>query len=552
MKKVFTIALLFAVQLFSNAQETNIVPGQVMVMLHHRESAAEFMERINALYPGLDLSSEQILSSDINIHLFRFNDSNYTSVEALNAVIRDKATAIAQFNHTNVTLRDTCPTDPNFGSQWAFYNNGTNGGSGTSDIQACDAWSISRGGFTAQNDRIVVAVIDGGFDLNHVDISYYTNSGEIAGNGIDDDNNGYIDDIRGWNAINNTANAHSTTSATHATHVSGTVGAKGGNNIGVTGVNWDVDILPIRGSSGNESVVVTAYSYVLKMRRTYNQTNGAQGAFVVSTNSSFGVDLGNPANYPIWCAMYDSLGKEGVLSATATANANYNIDTQGDIPTACPSDWMIAVTNTRSDDSKATAGYGATTIDLGAPGTNIYSTTPNNNYGNSSGTSMATPHVAGTIALMWSAACSQMISDYKDDPEALALIMKYMLLNDGVDSVFSLQNITVTGGRLNLYKALLAVLEYTCNVGVDETIASRLMIFPNPGNDLVSIVLPESAQTGGQLEVYSVTGQLVYTSSVAAGTPMIQISISDFSSGFYSIILRTSESTPIFGTIIRQ
>ncbi|HCA83209.1 MAG TPA: hypothetical protein DEP18_05430 [Flavobacteriales bacterium] len=553
MKKLLFSALLVVFAFTVKSQE-NIVPGQVMVMLHHQESPSAFVERLNALYPGIAFRVEQVLSSDINIHLLRFNDLQYSHTEALNAVVRDKATALAQFNHMNVTLRDTCPNDPSFGNQWAFYNNGSNGGSGTSDIEACNAWSVGRGGLTAQNDRIVVAVIDGGFDLNHPDISYYVNPGEIPGNSIDDDNNGYVDDVNGWNASNNNANVQGGSWESHATHVSGTVGAKGGNSTGVTGVNWDVDILPIKGSSGNESIVVAAYSYVLKMRRTYNTTNGAEGAFVVSTNSSFGVDLGNPANYPIWCAMYDTLGKEGILSATATANANYNVDTQGDIPTACPSNWMISVTNTRSDDSKATAGYGATTIDLGAPGTNIYSTTMNGNYGNMSGTSMATPHVAGTIALMWSVACTQLITDYKNDPDALALQMKSYLLNDGVDSVFALQNITVTGGRLNLYKALLAVQEYDCtsgSIGIEETAATLLRFYPNPATDEITLIVPEGMEGLINISIFNMTGQQVLSKSFS-GQNMISLSLLDLCAGIYSISLSTSNNAAIFGTLIRQ
>src|SRR5690606_10330895 len=106
-------------------------------------------------------------------------------------------------------------------------------------------------------------------------------------------------------------------------------------------------------------------------------------------------------NYPIWCGFYDDLGAHGILSAGATANANWNIDTMGDVPTACPSDYMVAVTNTTHNDTKnGGAGYGATQIDLGAPGTSILSTTPGGGYGTSTGTSMATPHVAGAIGLI--------------------------------------------------------------------------------------------------------------------------------------------------------
>jgi subtilisin family serine protease len=284
-----------------------------------------------------------------------------------------------------------------------MHNTGQSGGTVDADIDAPEAWDLGTGGLTAAGDTIVVAVVDGGFYLNHLDMNFWKNYNEIPGNGIDDDNNGYIDDVNGWNAYNNNGNV--TASGTHGTHVSGTVGARGNNTIGVAGVNWNVRVMAIQGSSGTESVVLRAYGYALKQRRLYDSSNGMKGAFVVSTNASFGVDYGQPANFPLWCAFYDSLGSAGILNAGATANLNINIDVTGDIPTACPSDWMISVTNTDRNDVKNTgAAYGLTTIDLGAPGTSIISTTTASTYGTSTGTSMATPHVAGAIGFMYSVA----------------------------------------------------------------------------------------------------------------------------------------------------
>jgi subtilisin family serine protease len=242
--------------------------------------------------------------------------------------------------------------------------------------------------------------------------------------------------------------------------VSGIAGAIGNNGKGVSGVNWNVKILPVAGSSAtSEAIVVEALSYVYTVRETYDNTNGERGAFVVADNCSFGVDKGNPDHFPIWEAMYDSLGRLGVLSVGATANHAWDIDSVGDVPTAFTTDYMISVTNTtKIDELYFSAGWGDTTIDLGAPGTLIMSCRVNNGYGNNSGTSMAAPHVTGAAALILSAADSSFIASYKNQPgEGTLLIKEYIM--DGVKKLNSLLNVTVSGGRLNVFKAINLMLD---------------------------------------------------------------------------------------------
>jgi subtilisin family serine protease len=436
----------------------NFIPGELIVQMEYQEEVEKLVADMNKQMPGLEMEVEQMLCKSINIWLLTFDYLTVPTNDALIAVSKHYDVSVAQFNHNDIKLRDTLPNDPQVGSQWAFDNTDTTGANNAVGISAQKAWMITTGGTTSQGDDIVMAVIDGGFDINHEDIEWWSNSAEIPGNGQDDDGNGYVDDVNGWNAYNNNGNI---TSSSHGTHVAGTVAAKGNNSIGVTGVNWHGHVMAIQGSSGSEATVVAAYGYALDNRRLYRQTNGAQGAFVVSTNSSFGVDNANPNSYPIWCNFYDSLGAEGIISCGATANNSVNIDAVGDVPTACPSDWLISVTNTNENDQRAFAGYGATTIDLGAPGSGILSTYPNDGYNSISGTSMATPHVAGTIGLMISAGCPGFIDAYKMYPDSMALIIIDMLL-DNVDPVASLSGECVTGGRLNLYKAVRAVAEWSC------------------------------------------------------------------------------------------
>jgi PKD repeat protein len=436
---------------FAGAQTAHI-PGEVMVMLKPEYKVDDFLYSLNARHPGANFTVKRDVTVDWNIWLLSFDNQFISDASALLLVQDQKEVSLAQFDYP-VQSRATIPDDPSFNQQWGLKNTGQSGGTAGADVDAELAWDITTGGTTVQGDAIVVAVIDGGFQGSHPDLqsNYWVNTAEIAGNGIDDDGNGYIDDVNGWNAFNNNGNI---TSDQHGTHVAGIIGAKGNNGLGVSGVNWNVKIMRILGSSGTTSVVVAAYAYAAKQRKIYNQTNGAQGAFVVSTNSSFGIDYGQAANYPVWCAFYDTLGTLGILSAGAGPNQNINIDTQGDIPTTCPSQYMVAVTNTTRTDAKATqAGYGVINMDIGAPGTQIYSTVPNSTYGNLSGTSMATPHVAGAIALYYAAACDDFITAYKANPGQMALQMRTFLLS-GVDSVASMANTTSSKGRLNLYKGI--------------------------------------------------------------------------------------------------
>lgn len=319
------------------------------------------------------------------------------------------------------------------------------------DIDAPEAWDITTGGITALGDTIVLAIIDDGSSLSHNDLDFWKNENEIPNNNIDDDNNGYIDDYDGWNAYSSNGNIPT---GNHGTHVTGIAGAMGDNGTGISGVNWNAKLMPIAGSSGWESIVVEAYTYVLDMRALYNETDGEQGAFVVGTNASFGVNYGDPDDYPLWSAIYDSLGNVGVLSAGATMNINANVDVVGDMPTSCESDYLITVTNTTKYDTKNSgAAYGATTIDLGAPGTNIISTLPGSSYGYMTGTSMACPHVTGAVGMLFAAAPASMMQQYAVNPAEVALQIKQYLL-DGVDPLDDLQGITVSGGRLNIFNSI--------------------------------------------------------------------------------------------------
>ena len=431
------------------------VPGEVIVKFQKKFTPETLTDK-GLVYHGIsaDLELKETLSGLAGIHLFSYDDVAMGEEMLLRALNDLPFVEAAQLNHY-VEERAT-PNDPQFGSQWHHIDASDN------DIDSDLAWDITTGGSTANGDRIVVAVLEGGgSNYNHVDLidNHWVNNEEIPGNGIDDDNNGFVDDYNGWNAgSNNDAIA----AGGHGTSVSGMIGATGNNGNGGAGVNWDVEIMQVDMGGGlTESNVIAAYNYPYTMRNLYNTSGGTQGAFVVATNASWGIDGANPANYPVWCAYYDDLGAAGILNCGATANNNVNIDVVGDMPTGCGSDYMVAVTATNDSDVRTFSGYGATTIDLGAPGENVFLPSGSTGYGGTSGTSFASPCVAGGIALVYSAPCADLASSALTSPQATADAVRGYILS-GVDAVPNLVGETVTGGRLNVRNALDLAIE-DCN-----------------------------------------------------------------------------------------
>ncbi|MCH7948230.1 MAG: hypothetical protein IIC66_10580, partial [candidate division Zixibacteria bacterium] len=182
----------------SNAKETSpYIYGELIIQLFD-DSQPELLSKD---FQTLNLVPKKLLSKRLNIWLYEYDTlvAKSTGDETLLASVSNhNEVAIAQFNH-EVSLRSTFPDDPNFGNQWALHNTAQLGGVVDADIDAPEAWDIATGDTTVQGDEIVIAVIDGGFDLNHTDLLFWKNELEIPGNGIDDDGNGYIDDYHGWN-----------------------------------------------------------------------------------------------------------------------------------------------------------------------------------------------------------------------------------------------------------------------------------------------------------------------------------------------------------------
>ena len=401
---------------------------------------------------------EKVLVRRLNILSIKLKNDQ---ISPLNAVKEFRSNPFVDKAITDTKVsRRVIPDDNQFEQQWALHNVGQGGGTEDADIDAPEAWDLATGGVTPLGDTIVVAIVDGGMMLTHGDLTpnLWTNWGEVPGNGIDDDANGYIDDVHGWDGYSSDG---SIPADGHGTHVAGIVGAAGNNGAYVAGVNWDVKLMPIAGSSGTTSIVLEAYGYALDQRAIYDSTGGSLGAFVVATNSSFGVNNADcsSGNYSLWNDMYNALGQYGILSCGATMNNNSNVDVTGDVPTGCESDYMIAVTNTTRNDTKNSgAAYGATTIDLGAPGTQILSTYTGGGTSSLTGTSMASPHVAGAVGFLHSSMTTGLASFFRNNPAEAGLIIKQLILA-GTDPLPTLNDVTVSGGRLNLFNSALLSME---------------------------------------------------------------------------------------------
>ena len=322
-------------------------------------------------------------------------------------------------------------TDPRFDEQWDMHNVGQSGGTFDSDVDAPEAWDATTG-----TNSTIVAVIDTGVDYLHEDLAdnMWVNSLEIPGDGVDNDGNGYIDDVHGYDFFNDDGDPMD--DHNHGTHVAGTVGAVGDNGLGIAGMNWNVQIMALKflGSdgSGSTSDAIDAIRYAVD--------NGAQ-----ISNNSWG---GDPASQAMFDVIRDARDA-GHIFVAASGNGNFigigqDNDAQPFYPASYNLENIVAVAATDHNDQLAVfSNFGATSVDLAAPGVSILSTTRNDTYGFNSGTSMAAPHVAGALSL---------VRDF-DPSLTYQQIIDQVLTS--VDFLEALQGRTATSGRLNLASALI-------------------------------------------------------------------------------------------------
>jgi subtilisin family serine protease len=282
------------------------------------------------------------------------------------------------------------PNDPSFAVEWGLHNTGQYAGTPGNDIGAAGAWQ-----FTTGSRSVVVAVIDSGIDLTHPDLvaNLWANPGEIAGDGIDNDSNGFVDDVHGWDFVDNDAVPQD--GYGHGTHVAGIIGAVGNNGVGVSGVNWQVSLMALRiqddRGAGSTSAMLAALRYATMMRRDH-------GIMIVASNNSWDA----PAGYSgvVEQAIREH-GEAGITFVAAAGNKATNMDVTPQYPGSYDLSNVITVASlTPQGGLAASSNYGAMSVDVAAPGTVIQSTYKNGTYATLSGTSMAAPHVTGLAALL--------------------------------------------------------------------------------------------------------------------------------------------------------
>ncbi|MFN9994151.1 MAG: S8 family serine peptidase [Phycisphaerales bacterium] len=422
-------------------------------------------------------------------------------VEHLNVLGNDAEAVVAKLNELPgvvyaeldyIVRTSVNPNDSSFTQLWGMNNTGqtVNGDPGVADadIDASEAWDITTG-----SSSQVIAIVDSGLNYNHPDIAAnaWLNPGEIAGNGVDDDGNGYIDDMRGWDFYSNDSDPMDDNG--HGTHCGGTVGGVGNNGLGVAGVNWQCKMMGLKflsaSGSGSTTGAISAVNYIV-------------GKGVKASNNSWG---GGGYSQALFDAINASRANNHVFVAAA-GNNNTNTDSTIYYPQGYALDNIISVAASDNNDQRASfSNYGRTTVDLAAPGVNIYSTystTPTGTgYAYLNGTSMATPHVTGVVALVQSRNPSWTYTQVRDR------------IMSTVRPAAAFSTNTVTGGILNAFAAV--------NDGIPVNNAPTVAI-SSPTNG--SSFLPESvvtfSGTANDAEDGVLTSALSWTSSIdgAIGT----------------------------------
>ena len=394
-------------------EELNLSSGNYLLLKSHSASIRSMVSLFDS-YPEVEYAEPNYLYKAIG---------TTPSVEAL-------ITGTLEENKTSST-----PNDPLFEKLWGLNNTGSNEperlmsrdifGVAGADVEALRAWRVHQG-----SRKVVVAVIDTGIDYNHPDLrnNMWVNNKEVPGNGVDDDNNGYIDDVYGWNAEGNHGNPMDGNS--HGTHCAGTIGAEHNNGVGVAGVMRDVRLMAVKflsdSGSGTLADAVEAIDYATKMDVDVMSNSWGGGGFSQTLEDSI-----------------KRAKDKGIIFVAAAGNDSNNNDSRPTYPSTYQVDNVISVaSHTAQDNLSYFSNLGKRTVHVAAPGSNVLSSTPNGQYKVYSGTSMATPHVAGVVGLL-----------IAKEGRAPVLDLRNRLMAT-TNPVSTYRKTTASGGRVSAYNLL--------------------------------------------------------------------------------------------------
>lgn len=404
-------------------EQTAFAARHVVVRPHPEITPAE-METFAAKL-GFRVLQKKPLSG---LYLIEFpDDAGFDGVENALAQLQTPGAPVrfAEPDYLLYPLDVSLPDDPDFGRQSGLKSSGENGEEGDIDVLA--AWDFHTG-----SAKVLVGVIDSGIDYLHPDLqaNIWSNPKEIPGNRIDDDRNGYVDDVRGWDFLSNDAKPMDEDG--HGTHCAGTIGAVGNNGIGITGVCMDVTLVPLRvlgyyGASNSDVTEALAYATRVGVAVTSNSYGGTKSSRALREQ-------------------IEMAGKAGALFVSAAGNEGDNLDYTSFRPGTYGASNIINVAATNASDQLAGfSNYGVKSVDIAAPGVRIYSTVPGGRYHQDSGTSMAAPFVTGAVALLKSAYPGLSGSKIKE------------LLLSSADRLPALEGKILSGGRLNVAQAMRSV-----------------------------------------------------------------------------------------------